>query len=164
MKKLFFIAITLLLIAGLSFTGCSKSNSKNITFTVALSEDIRAVDPGVAWNYVTNQVTNQITEGLVTFDANNNIIPELAKSWSQPDELTYIYNVRDDIVFSDGTKMTMDDVLFSFERSKDPDGGTYFADFFDDVDSFSVDDWKFTIKLSQPSAVFKYVPRPARDE
>ena len=54
--------------------------------------------------------------------------------------------------------MTMDDVLFSFERSKDPDGGTYFADFFDDVDSFSVDDWKFTIKLSQPSAVFKYVP------
>ena len=58
MKKLFFIAITLLLIAGLSFTGCSKSNSKNITFTVALSEDIRAVDPGVAWNYVTNQVTN----------------------------------------------------------------------------------------------------------
>jgi peptide/nickel transport system substrate-binding protein len=158
MKRVFFIAITLVLIAGLSFTGCSQSKSKGITFTVALSEDIRAVDAGVAWNYVTNQVTNQITEGLVSFDANNNIIPELAKSWRQLDELTYIYDVRDDIVFSDGSKMTMDDVLFSFERSRDPEGGTYFSDFFNDVESFSVNGWQFTIKLSQPSAVFKYVP------
>jgi len=158
MKKLIFAAITMALIAGLSFTGCSSSKSKGVTFTVALSEDIRAVDAGVAWNYVTNQVTNQITEGLVSFDANNNIIPELAKNWYQPDDLTYVYEVRDDIVFSDGSKMTMDDVLFSFERSKDPDGGTYFSDFFSDVESFSINGWQFTIKLSKPSAVFKYVP------
>jgi peptide/nickel transport system substrate-binding protein len=156
MKKLFFIAITLAL--GLSFTGCFQPKSKGITFTVALSEDIRAVDAGVAWNYVTNQVTNQITEGLVTLDANNNIVPELAKSWRQVDDLTYVYDVRDDIVFSDKSKMTMDDVLFSFERSKDPEGGTYFSDFFNDVESFSVNGWQFTIKLNQPSAVFKYVP------
>jgi len=157
MKKMFFIVITLALIAGLSFTGCSQK-SKGVTFTIALSEDIRAVDPGVAWNYVTNQVTNQITEGLVTLDADNNIVPELAKSWHQIDELTYIYEVRDDVVFSDGSKMTMDDVLFSFERAKDPDGGTYFSDFFDDVDGFFVNGWQFTIILKNPSAVFKFVP------
>ncbi|MDR2576087.1 MAG: ABC transporter substrate-binding protein [Treponema sp.] len=156
MKKLFFFAITLAL--SLSFTCCTQSKSKGITFTVALSEDIRAVDAGVAWNYVTNQVTNQITEGLVTLDADNNIVPELAKSWSQVDDLTYVYDVRDDIVFSDKSKMTMDDVLFSFERAKDPDGGTYFSDFFNDVENFSVNGWQFTIKLKQPSAVFKYVP------
>ena len=160
MKKLFCSALTLMFAAVIAFTGCSgpKAASVGITFTVALSEDIRAVDPGVAWNYVTNQVTNQITEGLVTFDANNNIIPELAKGWRQPDELTYVYDVRDDIVFSNGSKMTMADVLFSFERSADPDGGTYFSDFFDDVESFSVDGWQFIIKLRQPSAVFKYIP------
>ena len=164
MKKLFFLAVIPVLAAGLGFVGCSKTGSPSgsaaggITFTVALSEDIRAVDPGVAWNYVTNQVTNQITEGLVTFDANNNIVPELAKNWRQPDDLTYVYDVRDDVVFSDGSKMTMDDVLFSFERSADPDGGTYFSDFFDDVESFSADGWQFIIKLSKPSAVFKYVP------
>jgi peptide/nickel transport system substrate-binding protein len=159
MKRLFLIAVIPAVIAGLIFTGCSGAKkSKGITFTVALSEDIRAVDAGVAWNYVTNQVTNQITEGLVSFDANNNIIPELAKSWRQTDDLTYVYDVRDDIVFSDGSKMTMDDVLFSFERAKDPDGGTYFSDFFSDVESFSVNGWQFIIKLRQPSAVFKFVP------
>jgi len=158
MKKSIIIAIISVLIVGLSFTGCLQSNSKGLTFTIALSEDISAVDAGKAWNYVTNQVTNQITEGLVTLDANNNIIPELAKSWNQVDDLTYVYDVRDDIVFSDGTKMTMDDVLFSFERSRDPEGGTYFADFFSDVESFTVNGWQFTIKLRNPSAVFKYVP------
>jgi peptide/nickel transport system substrate-binding protein len=143
----------------LVFTGCPGSKTaKGTTFTIALSEDIRAVDPGLAWNYVTNQVTNQITEGLVTLDEHNNVIPELAKSWSQVDELTYVFDVRDDIVFSDGSKMTMDDVLFSFQRSADPDGGTYFSDFYDDVESFTVEEWRFIIKLKHPSAVFKYVP------
>jgi len=160
MKKLICLSMMLVLAAALFFAACSKEKpaSRGITFTVALSEDIRAVDAGVAWNYVTNQVTNQITEGLVTLDARNNIVPELARSWSQPDDLTYVYDVRDDIVFSDGSKMTMDDVLFSFERSRDPDGGTYFSDFYSDVENFSVNGWQFTIKLSQPSAVFKYVP------
>jgi peptide/nickel transport system substrate-binding protein len=158
MKKLLCFTLALAVAAGLVFAGGAGQKDSGLTFTVALSEDIRAVDPGVAWNYVTNQVTNQITEGLVTLDANSNIVPELAKSWRQVDDLTYVYDVRDDIVFSDGTKMTMDDVLFSFERSRDPEGGTYFSDFYSEVESFTVNGWQFTIKLSKPSAVFKYVP------
>jgi peptide/nickel transport system substrate-binding protein len=164
MRKIRFItiipALTAVCVLGMMvFTGCPGSKTaKGTTFTIALSEDIRAVDPGLAWNYVTNQVTNQITEGLVTLDENNNVVPELAKDWRQHDELTYVFDVRDDIVFSDGSKMTMDDVMFSFQRSADPDGGTYFSDFYDDVESFSVDGWQFIIKLKHPSAVFKYVP------
>jgi peptide/nickel transport system substrate-binding protein len=163
MKRKIFVLLTLVLCAGLIYArGNSDRGPAGTTFTVALSEDIRAVDPGVAWNYVTNQVVNQITEGLVTLDANNNIIPELARSWRQTDDLTYVYEVRDDIVFSDGTKMTMDDVLFSFNRTKDPDGGTYFSDFYKDVVSFTATGpWQLTIKLSQPSAVFKYFPTTA---
>ena len=162
MKKSFCFAVITALAVCVCITGCSKKvksvpASAGLTFTVALSEDIRAVDAGVAWNYVTNQVTNQITEGLVTFNGND-IVPELAKSWTQTDELTYVYEIRDDIVFSDGSKMTMDDVLFSFERSMDPDGGTYFSDFFNDVESFTINGWQFVIKLGKPSAVFKYVP------
>ena len=158
MKKLLCFVAALAVAAGLGFVGCSKSRTSGVTFTVALNGDIDGVDPGVAWDYTTNQITNQITEGLVTFDANNNIVPELAKSWRQVDDVTYVYDVRDDIVFSDGSKMTMDDVLFSFERSRDPEGGTYFSDFYSDVESFTVDGWQFTIKLSKPSAVFKFVP------
>jgi peptide/nickel transport system substrate-binding protein len=162
MKKQLSVLLVLTLAAGAVFAGGNQAQStggRGITFTVALSEDIRAVDPGVAWNYVTNQVTNQITEGLLTLDVRGNIIPELAKSWRQPDDLTYVYEIRDDVVFSDGTKMTMDDVLFSFNRSRDPDGGTYFSDFYADVESFTATGtWQLTIKLSRPNAIFKYIP------
>ncbi|GHV32159.1 peptide ABC transporter substrate-binding protein [Spirochaetia bacterium] len=156
MKKLGCLIAALTLAA---FMSCGGGKSKDVTFTVALNEDIRAVDPGLAWDFVTNQVTNQITEGLLTLDVNNNIVPELAKSWNQPDPLTYVYEVRDDIVFSDGAKMTMDDVVFSFERYRDPEGGTWFADFYTDVESITATGpWQLTIKLSKPSAVFKYIP------
>ncbi|GHU60526.1 glutathione ABC transporter substrate-binding protein [Spirochaetia bacterium] len=159
MKKLVCLFVMPLLLAGVVFAGGNQARSAGKTFTVALSEDIRALDPGLAWNYVTNQVTNQITEGLLTLDANNEIVPELARSWRQADDLTYIYEVRDDIVFSDGTKMTMEDVLFSLERFRNPEGGTYFSDFYADVVSITATGpWQVTIKLSQPSAVFKYIP------
>ncbi|AEF85887.1 OppA1 [Treponema primitia ZAS-2] len=159
MKKLPCLLVLPVLCTALAFAGGKADQGKGVTFTIALSEDIRAVDPGVAWNFVTNQVTNQITEGLLTLDAGNNIVPELAKSWRQTDDLTYVYEVRDDIVFSDGTKMTMDDVVFSLERYRNPDGGTYFADFYADVASISATGpWQLTIKLSQPSAIFKYIP------
>jgi peptide/nickel transport system substrate-binding protein len=161
MKKYFCRACAALpFLAAVLLAGCSPPRPApgGITFTVALSEDVHAIDPGTAWNYVDNQVTNQITEGLVTLDENNNIVPLLAKSWSQTDDLTYVYDVLDNITFSDGSKMTMEDVIFSFERNRDPEGGTYFSDFYSDVESFSADGWRFIIKLKQPSAIFKYVP------
>ncbi|MDR1231223.1 MAG: ABC transporter substrate-binding protein [Spirochaetaceae bacterium] len=157
MKKWFLlVAIVMVLSVSLVFAGAR--TDRGGTFTVALSEDIQSLDPGTAWNFVDNQVTNQIAEGLVSFDAHSNIVPALAKSWRQVDDLTYVYDVRDDIVFSDGSRMTMDDVLFSFERARDPEGGTWFADFYADVASFSVSGWQFTIKLGKPNAIFKFVP------
>ncbi|MDR1353033.1 MAG: ABC transporter substrate-binding protein [Treponema sp.] len=162
MKKL--IPVFLILAV---FTACggrdgggqpAASAAAGAVLTVAMHEDIQSLDPGQAWDFTTNQAVGQITEGLVGLDSGDNIVPVLAKSWSQTDDLTYIYEVRDDVLFSDGSKLTMDDVLFSFERSRDPEGGTYFADFFADVESFTVDGWLFTIKLANPSAVFKYVP------
>ncbi|MDR1099839.1 MAG: ABC transporter substrate-binding protein, partial [Treponema sp.] len=78
MKKLVCLLTLPLFIAGIVLVGCGHAPSSDRTFTVALSEDIRALDPGLAWNYVTNQVTNQITEGLLTLNSNNEIVPELA--------------------------------------------------------------------------------------
>jgi peptide/nickel transport system substrate-binding protein len=159
MKKL--ISVFMIMAAFASCGGSGRkaaSTDTGAVFTVALNHDIQSLDPGRAWDFTSNQVINQIAEGLVGLDSANNIVPVLAESWSQPDDLTYVYEVRDDVVFSDGSKMTMDDVLFSFERSRDPEGGTYFSDFFADVESFTVDGRRFIIKLASPSAVFKYVP------
>lgn len=42
--------------------------------------------------------------------------PELATEWSWVDDVTFECKLRDDVYFSDGSKMTAADVVYSFER------------------------------------------------
>ncbi len=127
-------------------------------FTIALDSDIVALDPAFAYDFTTNPVVNQITQGLLTFDENNELVPQLASSWEATDDTTYVYQIRDDVTFSDGSAMTMDDVLFSIERIMNPDTASYLLWMFDNVDSVEqTGDWELTIHLKEPSASWKYI-------
>jgi peptide/nickel transport system substrate-binding protein len=162
MKRITYLAlgVSLALLAACGGRGSRAADTASgVTFTVALDADITSLDPGLCWDWDTNQVGAQIAEGLLTFDAAGSLAPLLAKSWYQSDELTYVYEVRDNVSFSDGSPMTMEDVLFTFNRSRDPEGGSYFSDFFADVESIeATGPWQLTIRLSRPSAVFKFIP------
>ncbi len=59
---------------------------------------------------------------LVTLDFDMKTVrPGLAKSWTvSPDGKTYTFNLRDDVTFCDGKKMTADDVVYSIKRWADP--------------------------------------------
>ena len=128
------------------------------TFTIALNSDIVALDPAFAYDFTTNPVVNQITQGLLTVNENNELEPQLASSWEATDDVTYVYQIRDDVTFSDGTPMTMDDVLFSLERIKNPETASYLLWTFDNVDSFEqTGDWELTVHLKEPSATWKYI-------
>lgn len=160
MKKVLAALLTVTMAAGL-LAGCGSSgssSSKESTFKIGLTSDIVALDPIYAYDYTTNPVIDQITEGLLQFDQDNQLQPMLAKSWEQKDDTTYVYEIRDDVNFSDGNPMTMDDVLFSINRNMDKDGGSYLNWMFDDVESVEkTGDWELTVHLSQPSANWKYV-------
>ena len=152
------MALTLLTGCGSSSTASSSSGSSDITFTVALDSDIVKLDPAFAYDFTTNPVVNQITEGLLTFNEKNELVPLLAKDWSMTDDKTYVYNIRDDVTFSDGTQMTMDDVLFSLNRTMDSATASYLQWMFSDVDSIEkTGDWQLTVHLKEPSATWKYV-------
>ncbi|MCI2105957.1 MAG: ABC transporter substrate-binding protein [Intestinimonas sp.] len=137
----------------------SSANADDSTFTVALDSDIVKLDPAFAYDFTTNPVVNQITQGLLTFDTDNKLQPMLAKSWKQMDDLTYVYEIRDDVTFSDGSPMTMDDVLYSLNRTRDPDVASYLGWMFDSVDTIEqTGDWELTVKLKTPDATWQYFP------
>ncbi|MEA4815197.1 MAG: ABC transporter substrate-binding protein [Oscillospiraceae bacterium] len=139
-------------------SGTTTSSDGDITFTVALDSDIVKLDPAFAYDFTTNPVVNQITEGLLTFNENNELVPCLATDWSMTDDKTYVYNIRSDVNFSDGTPMTMDDVLFSLERTADDATASYLQWMYKDVDSMEqTGDWQLTVHLKKPSATWKYV-------
>jgi peptide/nickel transport system substrate-binding protein len=67
-----------------------------------------------------NTFNDYVYEGLVRY--NKQFVPEpaLATSWTQLDATTWRFVLRRNVRFHDGTPMTADDVVFSFERIQKP--------------------------------------------
>lgn len=142
-----------------STEGTADGGGDGGTLTFALPGDIVSLDPAFSYDFTTNPVVTQITEGLLQFDEDGQIQPLLAESWETVDATTYTYQIRDDIVFSDGTPMTIDDVIFSMERIKDPATASYVGWMYNNVETIEqTDDWEITVTLSQPDALWRYVP------
>ncbi|MBR2258809.1 MAG: ABC transporter substrate-binding protein [Blautia sp.] len=158
MKRNFTRTMLTLVVSALLVSGVYAADDDH-TLTIALDSDIVALDPIFAYDFTTNPVINQITQGLLQFDVNNQLQPLLASSWEVVDDLTYVYQIREDVCFSDGSPMTMDDVLFSLGRNMDPEQGSYLSWMFDAVDSLEqTGDWELTVHLKEPYATWQYVP------
>jgi peptide/nickel transport system substrate-binding protein len=54
-----------------------------------------------------------VFEGLVRFDRQFRLEPALAARWENPDERTYLFDLRDDLRFSDGRPVRAEDVAAS---------------------------------------------------
>ncbi|MGP9538722.1 ABC transporter substrate-binding protein [Brachybacterium sp. AOP43-C2-M15] len=80
--------------------------------------------------------------------------------------------IREGAVFHDGSPVTPEDVVFSFERVQDPDNASLYAQFIPFLDTVSVkDDTTVTFTLAHPTGVFaerlstvKIVPKAAVEE
>ena len=157
MKRFLSLIIAVVMFA-LCLTSCGSAGAEEGVLNVALISDITALDPAFAYDGPTISTILQITEGILRLNADGSISPQLASDWEMVDELTYVYNIRDDVVFSDGTPMTMEDVLFSLERYRDEEVGSYLAWMYENVDTIEqTGDWQFTVKLFEPDATWQYV-------
>jgi ABC-type transport system substrate-binding protein len=82
----------------------------NITLDPALTQDADSL-----------MVSQYVYEGLVSLDASGNPQPALAESWVvSDDQLDYIFKLRANAAFSDGTPVTPDIVAENFNRWFDP--------------------------------------------
>ena len=106
-------------------------------------------------------VVCNISEGLMMFTPGGWARTAVAESFEQPDELTYVYTLRDGVVFSDGSPVTIDDVVASIARVRDPEVAGPLAWMYDVPEATveTTDDKTITITLATPSALFRYVPR-----
>lgn len=111
------LAVTL---AGLS-TSTTALGAQDDALRIRLNADIRSLDPGTDRDSNTDIVQTHIFEGLVGFDEHADVKPMLAKSIEKsPDGKSYTFTLRDDVLFSNGSKLTSSDVLFSWRRYMDP--------------------------------------------
>ena len=129
------------------------------TVTYGLEGDVRGLEPALSYDFTANPVVCNISEGLMMFTPEGGLEPLIAETFEQPDEVTYVYTLRDGVVFSDGSPVTIDDVVASIARVRDPEVAGPLAWMYDVPEATveRTDDKTITITLATPSALFRYV-------
>ncbi len=90
------------------------------TFRMAL-ESPASLDPAVTQDIYEATVTNQVFSGLVQWDADLNVTPDVAESWTiSRDGLEYVFDLRHNARFQNGRQVTAQDFVYSFTRLFDP--------------------------------------------
>src|SRR5690625_763238 len=122
---------------------------------VAADQDPSGLDPHTSTASSSHRIMGKIYEGLITLDDNMEFTLRLAADWDIVDETTYVFQLRDDVVFHNGDEMTADDVKYSFERILDPETGAIGSSNLSLIEEINVlGDYEVEIKLSQPFAPF----------
>ncbi len=68
-----------------------------------------------------SRIAKDLFEGLVSQDANGNIIPAVAESWeASPDNKVFTFKLRKDARWSNGEPVTAHDFVYGFQRAVDP--------------------------------------------
>ena len=90
--------------------------------TIVLPEEPDIVDPCHASRSNIGRVVKQnVTETLTEIDPDDgSITPRLATSWEQIDDLTWRFQLREGVVFHDGTPMDAEAVATSINRTLNP--------------------------------------------
>jgi len=128
------------------------SNSWAKTIKWSMQGDSLTLDPHGQNEGPTTQVSRQIYEALVTRGLDMSIGPQLATKWKAVDPNTWYFFLREDVKFSNGQKMTSEDVVFSILRAKQPT-----SDFKEYISTISgvkaIDDYTVQIKTSKPNPI-----------
>lgn len=106
----------------LGFSLISLGGTQAAPIKWAAQNDILTLDPHSQNHATTNNVVGHAYEGLVRYDKQYNLEPSLATSWKALNPTTWRFNLRRDVKFHDGAAFTADDVVFSFDRIRQPQG------------------------------------------
>jgi ABC-type transport system substrate-binding protein len=90
---------------------------------------IPEVDPHTTSNIAGHIISELISDPLLRYDsAAEMYVPVLATSWDiSEDGLSYVFHLRDGVLFHNGVTLTADAVKQSFERIRNPDNAMYGA-------------------------------------
>jgi peptide/nickel transport system substrate-binding protein len=115
------------------------------------------LDPAkVNLGIVAGEIVPNIFSSLVQFDTELGLIPDLAETWEvSEDGMQYSFKLRDGLTFHNGDPLKAEDIVFTYERTTDPDFASPHANKLALVESVDTpDDLTVDFTLSAPFAPF----------
>ncbi|MGI5884653.1 MAG: ABC transporter substrate-binding protein [Candidatus Spyradocola sp.] len=168
-KHIFALLLTLVL--ALCATACSapaaeEADGPRDSVVIAIGSEPETLDPTQGWGHGNSPI---VQSTLVRYTADLTFENDLAESYSLSDDgLTWTFTLRDDAYFTDGEKVTAEDVAFTLETAKAAQGSvdlTYMES------AVAADERTVVVTLSTPTSIFLntlasvgIVPEHAYDE
>lgn len=157
-KCLAMTGLCLVLLA--SFLGCSKPQAQTTeAVTILVGEDPLSFNAAVGDTGYDSLVMHMVMMGLTDIDPDGNILPRLAAELPTVDNggavvdqaagtMDVTWKLRADVNWADGTPVTSDDVIFTYEAIINPDSGGWILgiDYVDGIDK--IDDKSFVIHFN----------------
>lgn len=171
------LSIAVLLLAALVAAGCvppvtpaspasqdGAGAAPEGTLRVALDIPVQ-LDPAFASSDAEFTILNAVYDYLVDVDAQNRLQPRLATSARvAPDGLSYTITLDPDATFHDGSPVTAADVIYTFDRLRDPEAGLPTADLYSNIvnifalpqDGDPTQSKEVVFQLKHPDPFFQY--------
>jgi peptide/nickel transport system substrate-binding protein len=135
-----------------------------VTYREALIGEVQRLNPLFApANSVDADISALIYEGLTRLDQYGDIVPLLAKTWTtSQDGYTYVFELRDDVLWQDGEAFTSDDVVYTLSLLQTNEEGIFseeLTNFWRTVEIEQIDDYLIRFRLAQPLSSFPAVLR-----
>lgn len=132
------------------------STSEKTDIKIRTRDDPDFLDPHLIQASLTEQMMLNVFEGLLAPDTDGTLKPALAEDYEVSNGgLTYTFTLRDDVTFHNGDPLTVDDVIYSFNRLTGEESGEPLTSDFDDIEKIEApDDQTIVITLSQVNSTF----------
>lgn len=116
------------------------------------------LDPALASSDAEILILHSVYDYLVDLNARNEIVPRLAREWQVSDDgLTYTLRLAEEATFHDGSPLTAADVVWTFNRLRDPSLQLPTADVYAGVADIVADGPTTVVfTLRQPNPFFLY--------
>jgi len=90
------------------------------TLRIGIDVDAGTLDPRLANDTTARRVIEQVYDGLIELDPQLRPQPALAESWTQASPTVWVFKLRKNVRFHDGTPLTAADVVFTYTTILDP--------------------------------------------
>ncbi|WP_350316698.1 oligopeptide ABC transporter substrate-binding protein OppA [Pectobacterium aroidearum] len=138
------------IIAALSSTMAVSAFAATVPAGVQLAEkqelvrnngaEVSSLDPHKIEGVPESNVSRDLLEGLVISDVNGKTVPGVAESWDNKDFKVWTFHLRKDAKWSDGSPVTAQDFVYSWQRLADPKTASPYASYLQYGHLLNIDD------------------------
>lgn len=164
--------MTVSLVGGTVMTAAAEEAGEK-QLSVQVGPNPETIDPALNSAVDGGNMLLHAFEGLLAMDEEGNLIPGQAESWeTSEDGLTWTFHLREGLKWSDGTDLTANDFVYTWQRVCDPElAAPYSETVLGMVEGYdaamegdpsalgvtAVDDLTLEVKLANPCTYFGYL-------